>query len=280
MHTKTSKRTRTLLLFTILLLLFVMIAFQQELTLRTYTLHSEKIHSNIRLLSITDLHSTFYGKNQKDLIKRIHQIKPDCILLVGDIADDIRPLEGTIALLASIAQDYPCFYVTGNHETFCNDIQSIKQLIASYGITVLEGTTKSLDIKNQTITISGVDDPLFFGTPSLEWSLQLNACNSSVDDSFYSLLLSHRPELVNYYANSKFDLVLAGHAHGGQFRIPYVLNGLYAPNQGTFPKYAGGLYTLNQTTMIVSRGLCKNKLPRLFNPPELVVIDLKPISKH
>lgn len=278
MYTKTTKRTRTLLLFTILLLLFIKIAFQQNLTVRTYTLHSEKIHSDIRLLSITDLHSTLYGKNQKNLIKRIHQIKPDCILLVGDIADDIKPLQGTIALLASIAQDYPCFYVTGNHESFCNNILSIKQMIASYGITILEGTTKSLNIKDQTITISGVDDPLFFRTPSLEWSLQFDACNSSVDDSSYSLLFSHRPELVHYYANSKFDLVLAGHAHGGQFRIPYILNGLYAPNQGTFPKYAGGLYTLNQTTMIVSRGLCKNIIPRFFNPPELVVIDLKPIS--
>ena len=89
-------------------------------------------------------------------------------------------------------------------------------------------------------------------------------------------VLSHRPDLMEYYVSLGADLELSGHAHGGQLIIPGVLNGLYAPYQGFFPKYAGGEYALDNTTMIVSRGLCKNDLPRVFNRPELVVVDIVP----
>ncbi|MDO4733224.1 MAG: metallophosphoesterase, partial [Bacillota bacterium] len=91
-----------------------------------------------------------------------------------------------------------------------------------------------------------------------------------------SILLSHRPECTAFYESSGFDLELSGHAHGGQLRIPGLLNGLYAPNQGFFPKYAGGLYQLGKTSLLVSRGLCKSRLPRVFNRPELAIIELLP----
>ncbi len=96
-------------------------------------------------------------------------------------------------------------------------------------------------------------------------------------NDYYTVLLSHRPEFFELYTEYNFDLVLSGHAHGGQWRIPYILNGLYAPNQGVFPKYAGGEYTENNTTMIVSRGLAREStlLPRFYNRPELVIIDLQ-----
>lgn len=89
-------------------------------------------------------------------------------------------------------------------------------------------------------------------------------------------MLSHRPERIESYKKYNFDLVLSGHAHGGQVRIPFLLNGLYAPNQGLFPKYAGGLYTHNNLNHVVSRGLSYNpKLPRIFNPPEIVIVELR-----
>ena len=90
------------------------------------------------------------------------------------------------------------------------------------------------------------------------------------------MLLSHRPELVDIYRGSGFDLVVSGHAHGGQVRIPGLVNGLFAPCQGWFPQYAGGVYALGSTTLVVSRGLCRNELPRVFNRPELVVLTLSP----
>ena len=101
-------------------------------------------------------------------------------------------------------------------------------------------------------------------------------CSSDLREiDSYSILVTHRPERVESYAASGFDLIVAGHAHGGQARLPGLINGVYAPNQGLFPNYAGGMYVLTaQTSMVVSRGLCRNVIPRIFNPPELVIIDI------
>ena len=141
-------------------------------------------------------------------------------------------------------------------------------MFRSYGVTVLEGDSKILDFEGQKIRISGADNSL-----PLE---QYKACCENAGDDIFTVFMSHRPDLVDIYSGRGFDLVVSGHAHGGQVIIPHIMNGLYAPNQGIFPKYAGGRYTLadGKTEMIVSRGLCKNILPRVFNPPEVVVIDI------
>ena len=258
-------------------------AFQQSLTLRTYRIHTDKLDKKIRLMVITDLHSTIYGKEQSALINKIDESQPDVILLVGDIADDKVSHEGTNLLLTDISSRYPCYYVSGNHEIWSGQSDAIKNMIRSYGVTVLEGDTNLLTVNGQLLQIHGVDDPdqfVSYGTydnvvPS-DWTQQFNTCQSMTKDTVYDILLSHRPELTDFYTDSGFDLVLSGHAHGGQVRIPGILNGLYAPNQGLFPKYAGGLYELGATSLVVSRGLCKNNLPRIFNPPELVIVDLLP----
>lgn len=260
-------------------------AFQQSLTLQTYKIQTNKIDTKLRLMVITDLHSTIYGKEQSALISRIEENQPDVILMVGDIADDKVAHEGTKLLLADIGSRYPCYYVSGNHEIWSGQSIAIKELFRSYGVTVLEGESELISVKGQFLQIHGVDDPARFvhnGTyinnvPS-EWVEQFNTCQANATDTVYNILLSHRPELTDFYTDSDFDLVLSGHAHGGQVRIPGILNGLYAPNQGLFPKYAGGLYELGTTTMVVSRGLCKNNLPRVFNPPELVIVDLFPMQ--
>ncbi|MBR4319366.1 MAG: metallophosphoesterase, partial [Oscillospiraceae bacterium] len=118
---------------------------------------------------------------------------------------------------------------------------------------------------------------LAFSKNSNSTEQQLKLLNETAQNGNYTILLSHRPELFPLYENCQFDLVLSGHAHGGQWRIPYLLNGLYAPNQGLFPEYAGGKYQSGQVTMLVSRGLAREstKLPRFYNRPELVVIDLQ-----
>lgn len=258
-------------------------AFQQSLTLRTYRIHTDKLDKKIRLMVITDLHSTIYGKEQSALINKIDESQPDVILLVGDIADDKVSHEGTKLLLTDISSRYPCYYVSGNHEIWSGQSDAIKSMIRSYGVTVLEGDTNLLTVNGQLLQIHGVDDPdqfVSYGTydnvvPS-DWTQQFNTCQSMTKDTVYDIFLSHRPELTDFYTDSGFDLVLSGHAHGGQVRIPGILNGLYAPNQGLFPKYAGGLYELGATSLVVSRGLCKNNLPRIFNPPELVIVDLLP----
>lgn len=270
-------------------LIFLMIACSQKLEITHYTVISEKVTGSVRLAVLADLHSTFYGKNQEELIRALRSCSPDAVLLVGDIADDQVPHEGTEVLLAAIGNVYPCFYVSGNHEYWSGEEGEIKKMIASCGVTVLEGESVLLDVKEQRIRICGVDDPDGYGQrhrydpgAMAGWENQLARCRMDLDGVHFSVLMTHRPELVSYYTHTPgeneagFDLVTAGHAHGGQVRIPGVLNGLLAPNQGLFPKYAGGRYQLGDTVMIVSRGLCRNLLPRVFNRPELVVVEIAP----
>lgn len=270
-------------------LVFCAIACSQKLEISYYTVTSEKVTGAVRLAVLTDLHSTFYGENQEELIRALDDCSPDAVLLVGDIADDKVPHEGTEVLLSAIGDVYPCFYVSGNHEYWSGEETQIKEMIASCKVTVLEGESVLLRVKGQQIRICGVDDPDGYGQrhrydpeAMAGWENQLARCRMDLDGVHYSVLMTHRPELVSYYTHTPeeeeagFDLVTAGHAHGGQVRIPGVLNGLLAPNQGLFPKYAGGRYQLGDTVMIVSRGLCRNLLPRVFNRPELVMVEIAP----
>lgn len=280
------KITKTMkILIIIIILLFCTAALWQGISVKRYRLTSGKLKSSVRIMALTDLHSTIYGKKQKKLIKKIREYDPDAIVLVGDIAVDNEPHVGTELLLSVIAKEYPCFYVTGNHEFRSGEVTYIKEMIGGYGVTILAGSTALIDVNGQKIQLAGVDDPNGFNGPYYyedkitdEWREQLDRCKEQLTDGIYSILLSHRPELTEIYRDSGFDLVISGHAHGGQIRIPGMVNGLYAPNQGLFPKYAGGLYELGDTTMIVSRGLCRNIIPRVFNPPEVVVIDLEPLK--
>ena len=267
------------------ILVFCTVALWQGLTVKQYAVSSDKIKSPVRIMAITDLHSTIYGNKQKKLIDKIQESNTDVIVLVGDIAVDDVPHKGTELLLSAIAKEYPCYYVTGNHEYMSGEVTYIKEMIQSYGVTILEGNSSIIEVGEQQIRFAGVDDPEgFYGYEYFEegiangWKEQFSNCNEETGDGIYSVLLSHRPELTEIYKNSGFDLVIAGHAHGGQVRIPGILNGLLAPNQGLFPKYAGGLYELDDTIMVVSRGLCRNIIPRVFNPPEIVVIDLEPMD--
>lgn len=142
----------------------------------------------------------------------------------------------------------------------------------------MSGDCDTIEINGQVINICGVDDPDVVrytsdGKPIME---QLKAAETASGTEHFTVLLSHRPELIETYKQFDFDLVLSGHAHGGQWRIPFVLNGLYAPNQGVFPQYAGGRYDYENGTMIVSRGLAREStpVPRVFNRPELVIIEV------
>ena len=251
------------------------------LVVRTYTLETAKLDQPVRLLLLTDLHSTVHGREQQALIDLVRAQAPDAVLLSGDIADDEVPHRGTELLLEAVAGKYPCFYVTGNHEFWAEGTEEILEMFRRYGVTVLAGTWSDLTVRGQTIRIFGVDDPEGFEAAPGEavpagWLEQWETCRSGLEEGTFSVLLSHRPELTELYRGSGFDLVVSGHAHGGQVRVPLLLNGLYAPNQGFFPRYAGGLYDLDGTALAVSRGLSISRLPRVFNPPEAVVIDLVP----
>ncbi len=250
-----------------------------------YELHTEKLHAPVKLLIIADLHSTRYGENQKQLLDAAEKEQPAAVLFPGDIIDDRRPQEPALTVLSVLGKRFPCFYVCGNHELRTKRLDEIKATIRALGVTVLAGNTARLQLPGGNLIIAGVDDPALWGgyniygsyTMPKEWEMQLQTCKKAActaSDAF-RILLSHRPEPVDCYSCSAFDLVSAGHAHGGQLRFGPI-NGVFAPCQGIFPRYAGGLYTLGATKLLVSRGLMRNSLPRFGNPPELVSLTLLP----
>lgn len=248
------------------LIILLSVAFYDGLVTRHYTLVSPFTENEHTYVVITDLHSTYYGKNQEKLVKKINDAAPEAIFLIGDISEDRRPFDGTAALLSQITKQYPCYYVTGNHERWVNYTDNIKRHFEEHGVTVLDGDVVDL---GDGIRLHGIDDPLFFDS-DIEFSSALDDLSPS--DNTFDILLSHRPEYAKMYTALGFDLTLCGHAHGGQVRIPLILNGLYAPHQGFFPEFAGGEYEIDSRHVIVSRGLMIDDLPRIFNPPELLVI--------
>ena len=235
-----------------------------------------KIGSSVRFALVTDLHSCYYGKDQSQLIKMIDKEKPDAILMSGDIFDDRLGQKNARIFIEGVADRYPCFYVTGNHEFWSKKEDEMKEFLTSKGVTVLEGNARNISINGNDIDICGVDDPTYM-TES-EWEERLDRADKESNFGNYRILLSHRPEKVDVYKKYDFDLILCGHAHGGQWRIPFTKRGVAAPNQGLLPAYVDGLYDLdNGSEMIVSRGLARERMPypRFFNHPEVVIIEME-----
>jgi len=256
------------------LIFFIRLALYDGLVVREYPIRTPLAAELHTFVLLTDLHATYYGDNQLKLIRAIERYAPEAVFLAGDIADDKRDFEGAAVLLQALEERYPCYYVTGNHERWVDYTDDIKSLMRSLEIEVLDETSGPVVLGVGKIRLFGLDDPLFYEDIS-EYRICLNELD--VSDETFDLLLAHRPEFYTEYLAAGFDLTLCGHAHGGQVRIPFLLNGLYAPNQGYFPDYAGGLYRSEEgRSMIVSRGLMKDELPRIFNPPEICVIQLIP----
>lgn len=261
-----------------ILVALALIALDERLILRTYTVVSPKLTAEVRLAVVTDFHSS---DNADDVVAMVASCAPDAVLLVGDLFDDDtqnRPTERTLSLMRQLSAQYPCYYVSGNHEAWTGEMDALYQQTEEAGVTVLRMSSGVLTVRGQRIALCGIPDPyemVFSGAPDTEE--QIRQAMENVDSADFTVLLAHRPELLAKYAQFPFDLVVSGHAHGGQVRIPGVLNGLYAPNQGWFPKLAGGAYTQDGTTLIVSRGLAvRTRLPRIFNRPEVVLVRCVP----
>lgn len=260
-----------------ILIIFIIFALNNNLKVRYYEIESNKIRDRVRIALVADLHSCHYGDVQTELLDCIDAQQPDIILLGGDIVDDKLPYEYAVVVLKALAEKYPCYYVSGNHEYWSGKIDEIKQMILGYDITILEGQSEAVSINGQPLTICGVDDAEI---GEENFKKQIIRAESQTDPDLFTIFLAHRPEYIDTYLQYEFDLILSGHAHGGQWRIPGILNGLLAPNQGFFPKYAGGKYDFKHETFIVSRGLAKEstRIFRIFNPPELVIVDIVPAN--
>ena len=249
-----------------------------------YTYSNEKIPESFddyKVVQVSDLHNTSFDG---DLISKIRNEEPDIIVVTGDIIDRNRTDLG-------VAQDFleqvialaPVYFVSGNHEVASGKYPELQEILDEVGVTNLDNDNEVLTKGDEEINLLGLADPLtiFYeeideeGSEELVIKRNLTEVSEDTSDTALNLLLSHRAELMEIYADSDVDLALTGHAHGGQIRLP-IIGGLFSPSQGFFPKYTTGEYVENDTTMIVSRGLGNSIFPlRVFNRPELVVITLE-----
>lgn len=252
-------------------------ALDHRLKTVRYEMENSRIEQPLTVGLVADLHSCNYGEKQRTITQAIQTSNPDVLLLAGDIIDDDLPEVKAEEFLEWAGKNYDTYYVTGNHEYWTHEIDRLKSMVRNYNIKVLEGDSIPLQIHGNEIDICGIDDPY-----CKNWSEQLQRASEHRRKGVFSILLTHRPERIEEYLPYRYDLILAGHAHGGQWRIPFLLNGLLAPNQGLFPKYAGGRYDFDYGSMIVSRGLAREStriVPRIFNRPEYVVIQIRPPRK-
>ena len=245
-----------------------------------YTVASNRLpHSfnHYKIVVVSDLHNAEFGKNNSQLIGLVREENPDMIALTGDLVDSSKTdFETARKLVQNLVEIAPCYYVTGNHEAWLGkQYQELEKILLDESVVILHDSFIQLTKNHETIQLAGLDDPDFTDRDSsihpsvLE--TKLNNMNLTND---YCVLLSHRPETFEAYVTQDIDLVLSGHAHGGQFRLP-LIGGVIAPNQGVFPKYDAGIYSENHTAMIVSRGIGNSVIPiRLNNRPEIVSVEL------
>ena len=281
-----TKKKKRMIVFavvaTILLALIIWTAWgNTALELNRYTISSDRLpeaFDGYRIVHVSDLHNTEMGKDNEKLLDMLWEADPDIIAITGDIIDSRNTdIDVALQFTKTAMEIAPCYYVTGNHEARVSEYDELKEGMIELGVVVLEDGRIELEQSKETITLLGVNDPSFqtdylFGDSETVMQSKLQ---DIIKEDTYTILLSHRPELFEVYTESKVDLVLSGHAHGGQFRLPFV-GGLVAPNQGLFPKYDAGLYTEENTNMIVSKGIGNSILPfRFNNRPEVILIELK-----
>ena len=255
------------------------------LEITEYEIMSDRIpeaFNGFRIAQVSDLHNAEFGEGNKDLIAMLSQTDPDIIVITGDLIDSRQTdIEIALEFARQVIKISPVYYVTGNHEARVPEYENLKMGLEEAGVIVLENQKVILEQEEESITLIGLDDPSFredylFGDGASVTRAALAELQNESDG--YTVLLAHRPELFDIYAESGVDLVFSGHAHGGQFCLPFI-GGLVAPNQGFFPKYDAGLFSQENTTMIVSRGVGNSIIPvRFNNRPEIIIVTLNNIK--
>lgn len=228
---------------------------------------------------VSDLHDAVLGKDNSDIVSMLEKRRPDIIVLTGDMVDSNRGnTERSVALMEKLTRIAPVYYVNGNHEAALSysEYQRLVQGFTAAGVNVLEDRSELISFRGETFQLIGLRDVGFIPGSIGEKRQQMqNALYFLERDDLFSLVLAHRPEFFDNYAACGVDLVLCGHAHGGQFRLP-LIGGVYSPGQGLWPKYDSGLYNMGDTSMIVSRGLGNSNFPlRVNNRPEILFITLR-----
>lgn len=275
-NTKKQKYIKLAITLSIVIVIILFCNFQNKhLETTHYTYAAEQLGVDLdgyRIVQISDLHNAKFGKNNQKLVDRIRECEPDMIVLTGDLVDSNHTnVDRAVQFVDEIVKICPVYYVTGNHEYWLekSEYDELMDGLIGAGVVILDDQVVEISRGDAKFRLVGLDDKsLTDGT--------LEALLS--DEKEFTVVLAHEPQYLVRYASSGVDLVLSGHAHGGQFRLPFV-GGIVAPDQGFLPEYTAGEYYMNGTEMIVSRGLGNSVIPaRLFNYPEIVCVEL--VGKH
>ena len=274
-------KKRLLIFAVILLILTALSAWGFAMKPVYYSVKSDKLDKGLKIVFISDLHNCFYGgTDNSKLIDEVNKAEPDMVIFGGDVLDAWGGTKYALSLMSYMSEKYPCCYTPGNHEQMRSDTKEFYEEVRKICPVIL-GTYKEFTLKGQDIRVYGILDSITWGKKAT----QINECFNTLDDDYYNILVAHQPEQIESYLGKdiglekSFDLILSGHAHGGQWRIPKLLDqGLYAPDQGIFPDYTTGMYRYGDSVHIISRGLARPLrmifIPRIFNRPELSVISI------
>lgn len=276
-------------IFIIIIVMAVIIAIGVFLYLQNniiditkYNLKYEKADEPIRIVQLSDLHS----KPFKKVLKKVDEIKPDIICITGDYINDREKNKKKMLKYAkALVARAKVYYITGNHERRLENFDELMDELSKVGFIVLLNRVSIYNDKGLEIDFLGLDENqanfddykarkkgTFEYKDMSPYFKQLNELGG------YKIVLSHFPENFEgvkemNYSQYDFDLQLSGHAHGGQFCLPFI-GPVYSPGQGLKPKYAKGSFG-NRPKLIVSRGLGNAEFPfRLFNHPEINVINI------
>lgn len=226
--------------------------------------------SGLRIVQLSDVHNTEYGRDNNAFIEAVRAAKPDMIAITGDLIDgeDREKEEAFVRrLIPRLCEIAPVYYVSGNHDWASGWARSLFDIIREAGGTVLRNQYVIIGEGDASFVLAGCDDPNALRDMKSPQEVVENIKKREGDK--YVLMLYHRPEKLDMWAETGVDAVLSGHAHGGMIRLPFT-DGLIAPGQGYFPKYTNGLYEKGGTVELVSRGTGGPKW-RFFNNPEIVV---------
>ncbi len=240
-----------------------------------YQVKSNKVTDNIRIVCLSDMHLKEFGKDNENLIHEVDKLSPDIIALVGDMNMENKPdkYDAVINLCVKLNEIAPVYYSLGNHEIDAMLFRgsNIYKDVKKAGIKIMNNETETVTIGGTDIDIIGLtQNPTEFE----EYGKAFFDKAMSATDNF-KLVLNHYPEqFFGTLDDYNIDLALAGHAHGGQVRLPWI-GGMYAADQGFFPKLCDGYHEIGNSRLLITRGLGKSGLcPRIFNKPEIMVVDI------
>lgn len=273
-----------------ILVIIEMIREYHTFCVTNYAVFSEKlngIHSEKKIVFLSDLHNRVYGKDNEKVITKIKNINPDFILTGGDMLVG-KPGESWAAaadLICRLSEFCPVYYANGNHEyrmkiyeeKYGDAYEQYKNTLTDAGVVFLENDTSEVRFDECLIKITGLEIPARYYSKFRKQHLKAGTIENWIgeaDPNHYQILLAHNPRYCYAYKNWGADLILSGHLHGGVVRIPGI-GGLISTQLELFPKYSGEMRKEGDTYIIVSKGLGTHSVNlRLFNTPEIIVIRL------